>query len=463
MVQEFFQREGVISAMERSDSFAMTSFWCAMTAMLGFTGVMSSMEEDEDYVERVVTKESLELNAKNPNGWKPANLEPPYAPLRVSSVAPGTAVSEPVTYERYMQERARLTYQQDFVASLKAMSSETSSQQPKPYQTYSFSPGSENPTTDSSPSLLPYGTAYSPVSLQAGASSVVEGSDLSQHPKVTPRVAQRNALTEMKKKKTVASPRIMLPYGSAYAPVVVKPGAFTEVASPAASANIDRFWSAAAAGSSTPPPISALSVVASKVSKTDASPHPAGVFEFKSSMKRAMLEGIKQSAAKQTFRVEGYRFKPETQSLIGSSPHPAGTFAFGSETKDIIQSKTPWVPKPKPVAYPVEGFRFGDVTKTIIQKNKEIESSSSVPEMPSMVTPNAPKVVDVIADGAGLSSSYQAMGSSYLEALNRGVTASPSPPEPPSSWTTSELAGVIKPAAPPARVGASYLESLGRP
>lgn len=463
MVQEFFQREGVISAMERSDGLAMTSFWCAMTAMLGFTGVLSSMEEDQDYVERVVSREALELNAKDPNGWKPSNVEPPYTPIRVSSVTPGTAVSEPVTYERYMQERARLAYQKDFADSLRAMSSDPGSQQPKSYQTYSFSPSTENLPVDASPALLPYGTAYNPVSIQAETSTVVPDSNLSQHSKVTPRVAQRNALTEMKKKKTSAPPKMMLPYGSAYAPVVVKPGAFTEVASPAASQNIDRFWSAAAAGSSSPPPMSALSVVASKVSKTDASPHPAGVFEFKSSMKRAMLEGIKQSASKQTFRVEGYRFKPETQSLIGSSPHPAGTFAFGSETKDIIQSKTPWVPKPKPVAYPVEGFRFGDVTKTIIQKNKDVESPLSTPETASMVTPSAPKVVDVIADGAGLSSSYKAMGSSYLEALNRGVAVSSTPPEPPSSWTTSELAGVIKPAAPPARVGASYLESLGRP
>jgi hypothetical protein len=462
MVQEFFQREGVISAMERSDTFAITSFWCAMTAMLGFTGVVSSMEEDKDFVECVVSKEALEMNAKDPNGWKPAYVQPLYAPLRVSSVAPGSAVSEPVTYERYMQERARLAYQQDFAASLKAMSSETASQQPKSYQTYSFSPGTDGSSIGASPASLPYGTAYNPVSVQAGTSTVVEGADLSQHAKVTPRIAQRNALTEMKKKKT-APPKMMLPYGSAYAPVVVKPGAFTEVASPAASQNIDRFWTAAAAGSSTPPPLSALSVVASKVSKTDVSPHPAGVFEFKSSMKRAMLEGIKQSASKQTFRVEGYRFKPETQSLIGTSPHPAGTFAFGSETKNIIQSKTPWVPKPKPVAYPVEGFRFGDVTKTIIQKNKEIELPLSSLATSNMVTPSAPKVVDVIADGAGLSSSYKAMGSSYLEALNGGVSVSMSPPEPPSSWTSSELAGVIKPAAPPARVGASYLESLGRP
>ena len=456
MVQEFFQREGVISAMERSDSLAMTSFWCAMTAMLGFTGVMSSMEEDKDYVERVVSKEDLLMNAKDPNGWKPTNVEPPYKPVRVSSVAPGTGVSEPVTYELYMQERERLAYQ-DFASSLKAMSADPSSLQPK---LYSFSPSTESPATDASKVLLPYGMAYNPVSVKTGTSTVVEGdkSDMHQHAKVSPRVAYRNALTEMKK-KSGSPPKMMLPYGSAYSPVVVKPGAFTEVASPAASQNIDRFWSAAVAGSSTPPPISALSVVASKVSKTDTSPHPEGVFEFKSSMKRAMLEGIKQSASKQTFRVEGYRFKPETQSLIGTSPHPSGTFAFERETKDIIQSKTPWVPKPKPIAYPVEGFRFGDVTKTIIQTKKDLESST-VPSSPGMVAQSTPKVVDVIADGAALSTSYQAMSSSYLEALSRGVKEAP--PEPPSSWTTSELAGVIKPAAPPARVGASYLESLSR-
>jgi hypothetical protein len=268
--------------------------------------------------------------------------------------------------------------------------------------------------------------------------------------------------------------------------VVVQAGTFAAVASPAASQNIDRFWTtktsplesgivAAAVQPSWPAP---SSVDASKVVKNDASPHPSGVFEFKPSMKRALLEGTDLMKLKPavTYRVEGYRFKPETQSAIGTSPHPDGTFAFQPETMDIIQSNSPVVPKPKPVAYPVAGFRFDETTKTVIQNEKDrassLAASSPLESAPTMiVSPSISKAVTVITDGnsinptpqtgSAVSSTYKALSSSYLDALNLGDKESPSAPT--LVLSEEEFMDVIKPMARPSRTGASYLETLSRP
>jgi hypothetical protein len=509
-VQEFFQQEGFISAMQRSDGIAMTSFWCAMTAMLGFTGVLSSMEEDDGYVERVVGIDALRRNARDP-GWQPP-VEPEYKPITVTSVVPGTGVSEPITYERYMQERSRLV-KDDFASSLKAMSAEPRpvstavaasswiTSKGKPLATWSAETSSTstgnsywmtstgkpmaswgNNTNLPGETTQPYGTAYTPISVKAGTSVAIEGTNLRQTAKVTPIMSYAETLKAMTS-DTGDKSKMSLPYGTAYMPVVVKPGTVAEVASPGASRHLDQYDSLTAYFSAT------NTVVPNKVAKDDKSPHPEGVFEFKSSMKRAIFD---KEGKPITYVVEGYRFKPETKSLI----HPDGVFKFEPETRKIIKLNDRDIPKAeqpksKPINYPVAGFRFDDTTKTVIQKEKSrgsilasppssvVSTTSSSPPPPtqseeapaSIVTPAPSNVVNVISDGtsmnkppigAAVSNAYKAMGSSYLEALN-GEGAGPSTQSPYTqqlSSTDDEL--IVKPTAPLSRTGLSYLESLGR-
>jgi hypothetical protein len=504
-VQEFFQREGFISAMQRSDGIAMTSFWCAMTAMLGFTGVISSMEEDDGYVERVVGIDALRKNAKD-LGWQPP-VEPAYQPMRVTSVAPGTGVSEPITYERYMRERSRYV-KDDFESSLKAMSAEHrqvpsavaasswTTSKAKPFTSWnaeSASSISENSAwmtstgkpmvswgnnTNSPGDYQPYGSAYTPVSVGAGTSTTIAAK-----PSTIMSYAETlKAMTSNTKDKS----KMTLPYGTAYRPVVVKPGTIAEIASPGASRHLDQYDSSTAYFSAT------NTVVPNKVSKDDKSPHPEGVFEFKSSMKRAIFD---QEGKPITYVVEGYRFKPETKSLI----HPDGVFKFEPETRKIIKLNDREIPKAvqpktKPINYPVAGFRFDDTTKTVIQQEKSrgsalasppasatgTSTNPSSPSLPqqstdevpaSIVSPAPLNVVNVMSEGtsmnkppisAAVSSAYKAMGSSYLEALNR-EGAEPSI----QSSYTQQLSStddelIVKPIAPPSRTGLSYLESLGR-
>jgi hypothetical protein len=494
--------------MERSDGIAMTSFWCAITAMIGFTGVLSSMEEDDGYVERVVGIEALRKNAEDPNGWKPT-VEPAYQAIRVTSVGPGKGVSEPITYEIYMKERARLA-KDDFASSLKAMSAEpyqaatntaawkTSSG--KPMASWDIAPTrtttansywtttSGNPMaswngTSSDPSALqPYGTAYTPVTVKSGTFAEIKGLDFKQSAKVSPIVSYADTLKAMTSESNDKS-KMTLPYGTAYMPVAVKAGTVAEIASPGASRHLDQFDTSTSYFSAT------NTVIPNRVSKDDKSPHPEGVFEFRSSMKRAILNGDGRPF---TYRVEGYRFKPETKSLI----HPDGVFKFQPETRKMIRLSDRNTPKgkpkkAKPINYPVEGFRFDETTKSVIQtetsRGRTLTSSvtSAVPStvtsplpqaepvavpVPSIVAPSSTYVVSVISDGASMnrpplgtaiSSAYKAMGSSYLDALNCAPTDSLSVPQKSSSSSSNDDL-VIRPTAPPARAGLSYLESLGR-
>ena len=496
--------------MQRSDGIAMTSFWCAMTAMLGFTGVLSSMEEDDGYVERVVGIDALRKNAKDP-GWQPP-VEPAYQPIRVSSVAPGTGVSEPLTYERYMKERARMV-NDDFASSLRAMSAESptgsgaasgsswTTSHGKPMATWSAA-ASSTVTGDSywltstgRPMVSwgnnsntpgdnqPYGTAYTPISVKAGTSVTIEGTNLQQSAKkVTPIMSYAETLNAMTSENNDKS-KMTLPYGTAYMPVVVKPGSVAEIASPGASRHLDQYDSSTAYFSAT------NTVVPNKVAKDDKSPHPDGVFEFKSSLKRAIFD---KEGKPITYVVEGYRFKPETKSLI----HPDGVFKFEPETRSMIKLKdrlAPKIeqPKSKPINYPVAGFRFDDTTKTVIQKEKirgsalaspppsVISTKPSSPPLPeqtetgpaSIVSPDPSNVVNVIADGtsmnnppigAAVSNAYKVMGSSYLDALNSN-NAEPSLQSPTEEQNSSTIDDwIVKPVAPPSRTGLSYLESLGR-
>ena len=507
-MQEFFQKEGFISAMQRSDGIAMTSFWCAMTAMLGFTGVLSSMEEDDGYVERVVGIDALRKNAKD-LGWQPP-VEPPYQPIRVTSVAPGTGVSEPVTYERYMTERARLV-NDNFASSLKAMSTEErpvstaiapswTTASGKPMATWSAATASTvtgnsywmtstgkpmaywGNNSNTSGDTQPYGIAYSPISVQAGTSVAIEGTNLHQTAKVTPIMSYAETLKAMTSDTNDKS-KMSLPYGTAYMPVVVKPNTLAEIASPGASRHLDQYDSSTAYFSAT------NTVVPNKVAKDDKSPHPDGVFEFKSSMKRAIFD---KEGKPITYVVEGYRFKPETKSLI----HPDGVFKFEPETRKIIKLNDRDVPKieqpkAKPINYPVAGFRFDDTTKTVIQKEKIRGSAlaspptSIAPTMPSspplpnqseetrasIVTPAQSNVVNVISDGtsmnkppigAAVSNAYKAMGSSYLDALNREGAGPSLQPSYQQQLSSTDDDMIVKPIAPLSRTGLSYLESLGR-
>ena len=506
-MQEFFQREGFFSAMERSDGIAMTSFWCAVTAMFGFTGVISSMEEDDGYVERVVGIDALRKNARD-SGWQPP-VEPAYQTFQVTSVAPGTGVSEPITYERYMNERSRLV-KDDFASSLKAMSAEPR-QEPAPAVASSWTTSKRKPSTswsdtasatensywttangksmtswssDSSPAggTQPYGTAYNPITIKAGTSVTIEGTNLHQSAKLAPTMSYAETLKAMTSDATDKS-KMSLPYGTAYMPVTVKPGTLAEIASPGASRHLDQYDTSTAFFSTT------NTVVPNKVAKDDKSPHPDGVFEFKSSMKRAIFD---KEGKPITYVVEGYRFKPETKSLI----HPDGVFKFEPDTRKIIklsdrESSKSIQPKSKPIAYPVAGFRFDDTTKTVIQKEKirgstlaspppsSSSAMSSSPPPPkqnedvpaSILSPGPSNVVNVISDGtsmnnppigAAVSNAYKAMGSSYLEALNRESSSSSEQLSYTQQSSSPDDELIVKPIAPPTKTGLSYLETLGR-
>jgi hypothetical protein len=159
------------------------------------------------------------------------------------------------------------------------------------------------------------------------------------------------------------------------------------------------------------------------------------------------------------FRVDGYRFKPATQSAIISSPHPGGTFTFKADTTMMIKSSNEPKPKPKPPAeYPVEGFKFGDSTKSVIQSTERatvatpevvevaapsttITTTSWPPEpivspsfatnvdvVPPVQTGGVPQPMNGAPTGNAVSRPYRGGlgGSSYLEALNRGSAVSSS-------------------------------------
>ena len=461
------------------------------------------MEEDDGYVERVVGIDALRKNAKD-LGWQPP-VEPAYQQIRVTSVAPGTGVSEPITYERYMKERARMV-KGDFASSLKAMSAEQRAVTASSWSTSNGKPmaawnaatsgttvkgnsywltstgkpmASWGNNTNPSEDNKPYATAYTPVSVKAGTSVTIDGTNLHQSTKVTPIMSYAEALKAMTS-ETIDKSKMSLPYGTAYMSVVVKPGTVAQVASPGASRHLDQYDSSTAYFSAT------NTVVPNKVAKDDKSPHPSGVFEFKSSMKRAIFDNEGKPI---TYVVDGYRFKPETKSLI----HPDGVFKFEPETRNLIKltdraAPKSEQPKSKPINYPVAGFRFDDSTKTVIQKEKirgstlaspppaVISAQPLSPLMPqeaetgssSIVAPDPSNMVSVISDGtsmnnppigAAVSNAYKAMGSSYLDALNRDGTGT-SIKSSYSSQTDDYL--IVKPTAPPSRTGLSYLETLGR-
>ena len=129
-------------------------------------------------------------------------------------------------------------------------------------------------------------------------------------------------------------------------------------------------------------------------------------------------------------RVEGYRFKPQNLSTIGSSSafQPSEGFRFQSDTRDLIQSGAV---QPNSSATAIDGFK---------------------PE--SIVSPNVSNV-DVMADGKTMNSAPSDIDNavrsmSYLEALSRGqIKVS-------ESSYSNELVGAAAPR------GGSYLESLSK-
>jgi hypothetical protein len=198
----------------------------------------------------------------------------------------------------------------------------------------------------------------------------------------------------------------------------------------------------------------------------DASPHPAGQFMFNPSVQSLIMEMEKsKTRSVPDFRVEGYRFKPDTRVAIGTdknSPHPDGTFTFGASTSQIIHANDPPPPQPANLAssqieFPVQGFQFGDATKTLIRATERntavpLPQNLSKPELQPIQTPG---YIEVVSEGTTMNAApmgNKASASSYLGALSSS-----------ESGTTETQKSFAPFSSTKARRGGSYLDSLSRP
>jgi hypothetical protein len=468
--------EGFITAIEKNDSAALFALGAELVALVSFTIGMSTVALQDDYVERVVGREALIQNAKYPNEWTPKTVEAPYELPPMTSVTPGVGVSEPVTYEMYVQERARIEAREkaekdalwasSFSQSLKSMSASDTDASSPSFQVYA----AKNPSTawTAKPSSQLAWDSASAASLQANAASVA-AADAS---------------------------RMSLPFGAAYSPVLVKSGTYTaiEYPSPTDSNAVQTIVTpiqaspvpSVVAAAATADAVAPLSAVDPTTEAIGVAVRPAFVGqpvtpEYAQSWNQEMNRRPKPAI---DFRVDGYRFKPETRSVIGSSPHPGGVFTFKADTSMMI--KSPNEPKPNPVAYPVEGFKFGDDTKTFIAATERTavvapEVMEVVAPPPRTTTARPPEpvvsssfsnVVSAMPDGSvpqpfgnaptGSGVSRPGLGgSSYLEALNRGTTVSSGSSDAQSPIDASAAAG-----SSPVLVGASSEpspETISRP
>lgn len=105
----------------------------------------------------------------------------------------------------------------------------------------------------------------------------------------------------------------------------------------------------------------------------DSSPHPMGNFHFNRNNSNAIREGAGKPAETpdpSNFKVDGYRFKPNTPTAIAigdTSPHPAGSFSFNNENSSAIRSSEQQpASEPDPSDFKVGGYRFKESTQSAI-------------------------------------------------------------------------------------------------
>lgn len=460
----------------------MGSAGVALTALLCFSGISTTLDEADDYVERVVGKESLRLNAKDPS-WKPEREEAAYPPLPVTSVAPGTGFSEPVTYEMYMKERARAearskdSYQAQreallelsFSNSLRAMSSEPAPAPTPSFQIYAAKNASPAWTTAKSTELS-YSDALKAMTSDSTTSSLISSMSASVD----------------------ESFNMIRPFGTAYAPVIVKAGTFAMVESSAASSSSSSIPADEVARAPTiasdlltkasdvfltglPAPVN-LGLESETVQST-TTPAKKDLLRNEGTKtiaaSHAMATGSKEKASLQkpviSFRVEGYRFKPEMQSAIAPTrdamPYPLSTAT--ADTIELVKTGIAENPTVPSSIHPVQGFKFQDTTKAFIQVAEWNKAAPNVvlAEEP-IVSPSFARGVNVVSYGSetpmnagpsgnAVSTPYQALGASYLEALSKS-NGGPNNAFDETSTFSYEMAG----AGTYRGAGGSYLESL---
>ena len=101
--QELVVSKGMVQGIAEGDADALTALVCFLTLIAGFANLVATFDTEGDFVDRVVDRRKLYENARNPN-WQPAEVEPPYEPLPVSSLSPGAAASDPPSYDQYQRE-----------------------------------------------------------------------------------------------------------------------------------------------------------------------------------------------------------------------------------------------------------------------------------------------------------------------------------------------------------------------
>jgi hypothetical protein len=427
-----------IERLEAAPTIALLMFLAAITGFNGFMGSLADSEDD--FVERVVGKEALRANAADPN-WKPQYVQPPYKPLSISPSTPlDTSVPTMEAYER----------------QLRLYSPKPIFKDAKPKATYI-------------PGTPPTGQTIPPVVVSARPGTTWGDSYAKSLRAMTAEEPRSTFAANNQQQSFADSLRLMTK--SQGSPTLPEKG-FEEASAPTMSYSPPPKSTIPSDPTSTIRPGVSISdsiptPTFSTISMRDATPHPAGQFKFNPSVQSLIMEPRKsKTTSVPDFRVEGYRFKPDTRVAIGTdnnSPHPDGTFTFRSRTSDIIHANDP--PRPKPanlalsqIEFPVQGFQFGEATKTLIRAT---ERNTAVPLPKNLDKPDlqpiqsTPDIIEVVSEGTTMNAApmgSKASATSYLEALSSN-----------KSSTTEAPKSFAPFASAKARPGASYLDSLSRP
>ena len=471
--QELIERKGVTQSLEAHDTGAVASLVAFLTLVTGFTGVLVSSDESKDYVERVVERQDLVENAKNP-GWHPRKMDEPYQPLPMSSLSPGKATSNPPTFDQYQSELER---------ALRSMNGEA----PR-------TPASA-PIVPTLPPMEVYGSK-----VYGAASRQSETPSAPMPPALQPMEVYSQVYAAAADPLPVETPSAPIP------PVSQPTEVYASQAYSAAPKRAETFSTQTAPGLDFQ-----TQLAESYRSMTAGSPEMNKPTDLAPSTDRApsvklpdiekvkeMVQSIPKPSLKlpekkpktpANFKVDGYRFKDTTRRMVvDTSPHPSGSFSFSADTTALIKendqtkstvSITPTAVKGNSIPHPVEGFKFGSSTKDAIQSQSMPATSSyqqeelpsapppqtfvspeyAIPATPSYqqeqlqsVPPPPPTIVspdiEVASPFTTTTTKYRPLMGSYLTALNQlGSTEQPSQSYS-SSWTTTNEPAQQEPPPP---------------
>lgn len=431
-------QKGLIEGIQCGDPHALGALSLFVAMLTTFTGIINS-DDSKDFVDRVVDKDKLVQNLQR--NWKPETTKPPYEPLPSLCLQdPSCRGSDPPTFEAYMRHRTAAEEQLKMTRDLQLMTSEThADRRPREYQWLPDTKSSlSGPKRESTPQqvvgrTLPprtldpmnaYDTSrwslelaelwngrfaqiafvvafgqefvqnkgiirglqeFDPINIVALITSLVGTIGISAGFFGGVSVSDRTAPRRTSRHDKYLSPEVFGWKQSAR-----EVGDELE----ASIQNYEMTREGRAQGQSQSPssfPVDGYRFKTSTqaaLGASNASPHPDGVFHFKTETDRLIKDEGRKFARKSprapkkpsppatTYPVEGYRFNKENQKMV-VSPHPGGVFGFSSDNSLLIKQgagKPTEIEKAAPsptdvTPHPVEGFNFGRDTISVIKSD----------------------------------------------------------------------------------------------